>query len=318
VPINTWTSLSRWAAIYHLNQPERLTDSPLATYAIRSSRGELIVAIGSRDASWNGRQIHLGFDPEMVDGDVFLHGLDLQKNLAPLLCDRPLSFGNDSVIVLDPGHGGMNSGTISVLDHRPEKEFTLDLAKRLKPLLEQEGWTVYLTRTDDYDLALSNRVQFAESHHADLFISLHFNSSAPDRKQAGLETYCLTPTGMPSTLTRGFADLWQEYLPNNLFDVQNLQLAVRLHTALLRATGEDDRGVRRARFIGVLRGQKRPAILIEGGYLSNPAEAAKIENPDFRQKLAVAIAGALSRDRQGVVQVPITQAAGVGSNAVTQ
>lgn len=317
-PVNTWTSLSRWAAVYHLGQPERLTDSPLATYAIRSSRGELIVAIGSRDASWNGRQIHLGFDPEMVDGDVFMHGLDLQKNLEPLLCDRPLSFGNDSVIVLDPGHGGMNSGTISVLDHRPEKEFTLDLAKRLKPLLEQEGWTVYLTRTDDYDLALSNRVQFAESHHADLFISLHFNSSAPDRKQAGLETYCLTPTGMPSTLTRGFADLWQEYLPNNLFDVQNLQLAVRLHTALLRATGEEDRGVRRARFIGVLRGQKRPAILIEGGYLSNPAEAAKIENPDFRQKLAVAIAGALSRDRQGVVQVPITQAAGAGSNAVTQ
>jgi N-acetylmuramoyl-L-alanine amidase len=318
VPINTWTSLSRWAAIYHLGQPERLTDSPLATYAIRSSRGELIVAIGSRDASWNGRQFHLGFDPEMVDGDVFMHGLDLQKNLEPLLCDRPLSFGNDSVIVLDPGHGGMNSGTISVLDHRPEKEFTLDLAKRLKPLLEQQGWTVYLTRTDDYDLALSNRVRFAESHHADLFISLHFNSAAPDRKQAGLETYCLTPTGMPSTLTRGFADLWQEYLPNNLFDVQNLQLAVRLHTALLRATGEEDRGVRRARFIGVLRGQKRPAILIEGGYLSNPAEAAKIENPDFRQKLAVAIAGALSRDRQGVVQVPITQAAGAGSNAVTQ
>ena len=318
VPINTWTSLSRWAAIYHLGQPERLTDSPLATYAIRSSRGELIVAIGSRDASWNGRQFHLGFDPEMVDGDVFMHGLDLQKNLEPLLCDRPLSFGNDSVIVIDPGHGGMNSGTISVLDHRPEKEFTLDLAKRLKPLLEQQGWTVYLTRTDDYDLALSNRVQFAETHHADLFISLHFNSAAPDRKQAGLETYCLTPTGMPSTLTRGFADLWQEYLPNNLFDVQNLQLAVRLHTALLRATGEEDRGVRRARFIGVLRGQKRPAILIEGGYLSNPIEAAKIENPDFRQKLAVAIAGALSRDRQGVVQVPITQAAGAGSNAVTQ
>jgi N-acetylmuramoyl-L-alanine amidase len=318
VPINTWTSLSRWAAIYHLGQPERLTDSPLATYAIRSSRGELIVAIGSRDASWNGRQFHLGFDPEMVDGDVFMHGLDLQKNLEPLLCDRPLSFGNDSVIVLDPGHGGMNSGTISVLDHRPEKEFTLDLAKRLKPLLEQQGWTVYLTRTNDYDLALSNRVQFAETHHADLFISLHFNSAAPDRKQAGLETYCLTPTGMPSTLTRGFADLWQEYLPNNLFDVQNLQLAVRLHTALLRATGEEDRGVRRARFIGVLRGEKRPAILIEGGYLSNPIEAAKIENPDFRQKLAVAIAGALSRDRQGVVQVPITQAAGAGSNAVTQ
>ncbi len=313
VPITTWTSLSRWAAVNHLSPPRRLADSPLATYTVRSDRGEMILAIGSRDALWNGRQIHLGFDPEMVDGEVFLHGLDLQKNLQPLLCDRPLMFGTDSVIVLDPGHGGMNSGTISVLDRRPEKEFTLDLAKRVKPLLEQEGWKVFLTRTNDYDLALSNRVLFAESHHADVFISLHFNSSAPDKKQAGLETYCLTPTGMPSTLTRGFADPWQEYLPNNYYDAENLQLAVRLHAALLRASGEEDRGVRRARFIGVLRNQRRPSILIEGGYLSNPVEAANIENPDFRQKLAEAIAAALSRDNQTVIQVPLTQAARANS-----
>jgi N-acetylmuramoyl-L-alanine amidase len=98
---------------------------------------------------------------------------------------------------------------------------------------------------------------------------------------------------MPSTLTRGFADPWSENLPNNNFDAKNLQFAVRLHKAVLNASGEEDRGVRRARFIGVLRGQKRPAILIEGGYLSNPQEAAEIENPDFRQKLAEAIAKAL-------------------------
>jgi len=253
----------------------------------------MILAIGSRDAEWNGRQIHLGFDPEMVDGEVYLHGLDLQKNLEPLLCEAPLTFGRGTVIVLDPGHGGMNSGTISVLDRRPEKEFTLDLARRIKPLLEGAGWVVYLTRTNDFDLSLSNRVLFADKHQADLFISLHFNSAAPDKKQSGLETYCLTPTGMPSTLTRGFADPWQEYLPNNNFDTQNVQLAVRVHAALLRSSGEEDRGVRRARFIGVLRGQHRPAILIEGGYLSNPVEASKIESAEFRQKLADAIARAL-------------------------
>ena len=87
---------------------------------------------------------------------------------------------------------------------------------------------------------LSNRVAFAEAHHADLFISLHFNST-PDRDKttAGLETYCFTPTGMPSNLTRGYADIWSQYFPNNAFDAQNLQLAVRLHTALLRATGRE-------------------------------------------------------------------------------
>jgi N-acetylmuramoyl-L-alanine amidase len=98
---------------------------------------------------------------------------------------------------------------------------------------------------------------------------------------------------MPSTLTRGYTDFWSENFPNNAFDAENLQLAVRLQTALLDATSLEDRGVRRARFIDVLHGQRRPAVLIEGGYLSNPHEAALIETPEFRQKLAEAVAYAL-------------------------
>lgn len=296
-PIVTWSSLSEWAARHQLAPPHRIAESPLVEYAIASKNGVLVLGIGSREATWNGTEITLGFPPEFIDGQLFVHGLDLEKNFEPLLCDPPLEFRpSHRVIALDPGHGGMNSGTISVLDKRPEKEFTLDLARRLKPLLEAEGWTVYLTRTNDTDLALSNRVAFAEAHHADCFISLHFNSAAPDKKENGLETYCITPTGMPSTLTRGFADPLNEVLPNNAFDAQNLQFAVRLQGVIARATGEEDRGVRRARFIGVLRGEKRPAVLIEGGFLSNPAEAARIENPAFRQKLAEAIAHALAFD----------------------
>jgi N-acetylmuramoyl-L-alanine amidase len=167
-------------------------------------------------------------------------------------------------------------------------------------LLETNGWKVFLTRTSDVLVTNSYRVTFAEMHRADLFISLHFNSTDKnkitgkrDEKTSGLETYCITPTGMPSTLTRGFEDNWSEILPNNAFDAQNLQLAVRVHSALLRATGMEDRGVRRSRFDTVLRGQNRPAILIEGGYLSNPAEAKLIESPEYRQKLAEAVAAAL-------------------------
>ena len=195
--------------------------------------------------------------------------------------------------MIDPGHGGSNTGTHSILDGRFEKEFTLDWARRLKPLLETNGWTVFLTRTNDAYVTNSSRVVFAGAHHADLFISLHFNSAAPDTKQAGLETYCFTPTGMPSTLTRGYADPWSEKLSSNDFDAQNLQLAVKLQGALLRAIGMEDRGVRHVRFIEVLRGQKCPAVLIEGGYLSNPHEAKLIESVDYRQKLAEALANAL-------------------------
>ncbi|HSY43714.1 MAG TPA: N-acetylmuramoyl-L-alanine amidase, partial [Candidatus Acidoferrum sp.] len=114
--------------------------------------------------------------------------------------------------------------------------------------------------------------------------------------QAGLETYCMTPTGEPSTITRNFADPWEENLPSNAFDPENLQLAVRIHSALLHGTGMQDRGVRRARFIGVLRGQSRPAILIEAGYLSNPDEATRIESSVYRQKLAEVLAQALKPD----------------------
>jgi len=292
-PVYTWTSLKRWALEQKIQPPNLLTKSPLVTYALSSSRGVMVLAIGSREATWNGVTLHLGFAPEIIDGEVYVHGLDLQKSFAPFLCESGPSFGTNRVIVIDPGHGGINAGTLGVGDRRPEKEFTLDWARRLQPLLEQEGWQVILTRTNDVDLALSNRVTVAESRHADLFVSLHFNSAAPDAKPAGLATFCLTPVGMPSTVTRGFPDLQFQSFPNNSFDTQNVQLAEQVQRALLRATGLEDRGVNRARFLGVLRGQRRPSVLIEAGFLSNPHEAHRIENPDFRQKLAEAVAAAL-------------------------
>jgi N-acetylmuramoyl-L-alanine amidase len=292
-PITTWTSLDRWMAGRSLGVPHRVAEGPLATYAVSSTNGVLVLAIGTQTAIWRGVEINLGFEPQLIDGQLFVHGLDLQKNLEPLLCGTPLAYGRSRVIVIDPGHGGVNVGTKSVLDGRFEKEFTLDWARRLKPLLAADGWTVFLTRTNDTDFSLADRAAFADAHHADLFISLHFNSAAPDTRQAGLETYCLTPTGMPSTLTRGYTDFWSETFPNNAYDAENLRLAVRLHAALLDASGEDDRGVRHARFIGVLHGQHRPAVLIEGGYLSNPHEARLIEDPEFRQNLAEAVARAL-------------------------
>jgi N-acetylmuramoyl-L-alanine amidase len=136
-------------------------------------------------------------------------------------------------------------------------------------------------------------VAFAEEHRADLFVSLHFNSAAPNQEQAGLETYCLTPAGMPSTLTRGYDDDLSLVFTNNAFDAENLQYAVRFHRALLTVI-RNDRGVRHARFLGVLRGQNRPAVLIEGGYLSNPGEARRIADAAYRQKLAEAVAAALA------------------------
>jgi N-acetylmuramoyl-L-alanine amidase len=292
-PVTTWTSLHSWAAENKLAAPRLISTAPVSAYSIGSANGTMVLDIGSREATWNGVEVQLGFGPQFIDDEIFVHGLDLQKNLEPLLLGPPLSFGN-RVIVIDPGHGGVNVGTHSVVDGRYEKEFTLDWALRLAPLLAANGWHVFLTRTNDTDVALSNRVMFAEAHQADVFISLHFNSTSDrNRETSGLETYCSTPAGMPSSLTRDYADTWSQSFPNNSFDAENLQLAMHLHTALLRSIGEEDRGVRRARFIGVLHGQRHPAVLLEGGYLSNPREAKRIESPEFRQKLAETVAAAL-------------------------
>ena len=310
--------MNTWAAQHGLGPLHLLSNQPVTTYALDSANGVMELAIGSREATWNGIEIHLGFQPQIIDGQVCVYGLDLQKNLEPLLCDPPLVLPpTNGVIVIDPGHGGANVGTHSILDGRFEKEFTLDWAERLAPLLEQEGWQVFLTRTSDTYVTNADRVAFAEEHHADLFISLHFNSLAPDEKPAGIETYCLTPTGMPSTLARSYADPWFAHFPNNAFDIPNVQLAVRLEGALLRATKMEDRGVCRARFMEVLLGQHCPAVLIEAGFLSNPGDARQIETPEFRQKLAQAVADALRPKPEAGSQKPENGMSASGTNKLS-
>jgi N-acetylmuramoyl-L-alanine amidase len=268
--------------------------APAPAYALSTPGGGLVLRAGSQVAYWDGLDVRLGFAPQMMGGRPFVHVLDLKKTLEPLLVGSHMSFlKTNPTIVIDPGHGGQDSGTKCVLGHGCEKDFTLDWARRLGWLLATNGWRVFLTHNNDTDLSVSNRIVFAEAHKADVFLSLHFNSAAPDDQQAGLETYCLTPTGMPSTVTRGYHDDAALAFPNNAFDAENVQFAWQVHRALLQVNGRHDRGVRRARYLGVLRGQNRPAILIEGGYLSNPREARRIADPEYRQKLAEAVAKAL-------------------------
>ncbi len=259
-----------------------------------------------------------GVCPQLIDGQPCLHTLDLNKTVQPLLeADTAPVLSQNSVIVIDPGHGGGNAGTRSVLGNHYEKEFTLDWGLRLQALLLSSGYKVYLTRSNDNDLALSNRVTVAAQRKADLFISLHFNSAGPNDNEAGLETYCLTPSGMPSSLTRDFPDEVHQTFPNNSFDTQNLWLALRIHRALLQVNGHHDRGIRRARFPGVLRNQQRAAILVEGGYLSNPQEARLIGDPAYRQELAEAVAKGLLESSNTSGTVALNSSSAQGSTKTT-
>lgn len=293
--VNTWIPLKQWAADNKVGPVQRISDGDEPTFALKASNGLLFLRPNDQVAFWNSMELHLGFPPRLTGDQLFVHSLDLAKNIEPLLHHLELPPANNRVIVIDPGHGGSNLGTSNILGGSHEKEFTLDWARRLAPILATNGWKVFLTRTSDADVSLTNRVAFADACKADFFISLHFNagSSPADREEAGLETFCVTPTGMPSTLTRDYEDNAALVFPNNRFDAENLQYAVRVQRSIMKISGARDRGVRRARFMTVLRGQNRPAILVEGGYLSNPREAKHISDPAYRQKLAEAVAAAL-------------------------
>ena len=306
VPIvEAWVPLAKWCGAKGLSGLTRQTGTPHPTYQIQLPQGLLVLHVGSLHATFNGVQIRLGFAPQMISGQPFVHSLDLAKTVEPLqrLADIPAGFGG-AVILLDPGHGGPDAGAASVLRGHSEKDFALDWALRLRSLLVAQGWQVHLTRTNDVEVPVAVRAQMAESLRASLFVSLHLNSAGVNRTESGVETYCLTPARMPSSLTRGYPDDLRASFPNNLFDVQNLQLAVRVHRALTSIPGTTDRGVRRARFLGVLRPQQRPAILVEGGYLSQPAEARLIATTAHRQKLAEAVARGIGTPRQQIAEIP--------------
>jgi N-acetylmuramoyl-L-alanine amidase len=290
----TWVPLDLWCRANGIGSLREVKFRQATAFVLATATGMLLLRPGSDSAEWHGVELRLGFAPRMVHGQPFVHALDLEKTIEPLLSrPRERRRGAQRVIVIDPGHGGEDAGAPSVLGGHYEKEYTLDWARRLGRLLAADGWRVFLTRRLDLDVPIAKRIAFADAHKADLFVSLHFNSAGRDRTQEGLETYCLTPEGLPSSITRGYGDDPTLIFPNNAFDRSNFRLACRIQRALLRVNGDRDRGVRRARFLGVLRGQHRPAVLIEGGYLSSPREARLIAEPAYREKLAQAVARAL-------------------------
>jgi N-acetylmuramoyl-L-alanine amidase len=219
------------------------------------------------------------------------------------------------VIVIDPGHGGVETGAIGPSGLQ-EKDLTLDLARRLKTLLERQGATVVLTRDEDRVLPLDDRTAIANHNRAILFISIHLNASK--RKSAvGAETYFLS-TSATDAEARTLAGLENKaYEPpdaapkaegappghelelilwdmaQNSFLVESSKLAEAIQNELNTATGVRDRGVRQAPF-RVLMGATMPAILVEAGFISNPEEEARFKDDAYKDKVAEAIARAVS------------------------
>jgi N-acetylmuramoyl-L-alanine amidase len=252
-------------------------------------------------ASVNGVNVWLSFPVVESAGVPYVSYLDWQTTLQPLL-SASSGPGSIHLVVIDPGHGGRDTGNRCGGEN--EKKYTILLALELRDQLKKAGIKAVLTRTTDTYVDLDDRPAMARALGADLFISLHFNASEEDpRDVQGIETYCLTPVGASSTNSRG-EGAGSPATDGNHNNAKNLRLAYAIHRSLTRTLGVEDRGVRRARF-EVLRDATVPAILIEGGYMSHPQEGRKIFSAAYRKQMAHAIVnGILAYQGLGPVASP--------------
>ena len=214
--------------------------------------------------------------------------------------------GGIRTIVIDPGHGGSNTGAQGPAGTL-EKELTLQLARAFSAQLQRRlPVRVVLTRNEDAELPLDTRVAVANQQKADLFISLHLNSS-PGQGVQGAETYFLS---MVASDDRAAQSAQAENAGDPLIDLQLIlwdlaqshhmtesqRLAGLIQEELNEALELRNRGVKQAPF-RVLMGAAMPAVLVELGFLTNPREEERLNDPLYRARLADALVDAVSRYR---------------------
>jgi N-acetylmuramoyl-L-alanine amidase len=231
-------------------------------------------------------------------------------------------------IVIDAGHGGHDSGTLGA-DGIQEKDVVLDVALRLGKLLHDRlGAEIIYTRSDDTFIPLETRTAIANKAQADLFLSIHANSS-PDASARGVETYYLNFTSDPTALDvaarenavsdqsiHQLSDLVKKIaLKDKIAESREFAADVEssLYAGLAKGNaGLKDRGVKKAPFV-VLIGANMPSILAEISFVTNPRDAEQLEQPEYRERVAESLYKGVARYEGGLSGTrPPTERAAVG------
>jgi N-acetylmuramoyl-L-alanine amidase len=256
----------------------------------RSPQHTIRLKVGSPDMYLDGVHYVMSFPIENGDRDWLVSRMDVIKLFEPVLRPTEIS-GRHSIrgVVIDAGHGGSDNGAVSARGGM-EKDYTRDTAFRLESILRGQGLKTVLTRRSDVFVDLYERAHIASLYPDYAFVSIHFNSAMEEAR--GLETYCLSPRGAASTSSAYLTRSDIQKLPGNDYDPANILLASMVHSEIIKLNSGDttaDRGIKRARFV-VIKQNVLPAILVEGGFVSNRMEAAQINTTGYRQRLAEAIA----------------------------
>src|SRR5215469_13970797 len=202
-----------------------------------------------------------------------------------------------AVVVLDPGHGGQDSGAIC--GGVSEKDLTLDVARRIDRLLDSEGIATLMTRVGDTYVSLADRAAFANRVRNCIFVSIHFNEDNQP-VASGVETYYAA-----HQITAGsFLASWLPFLWRPLSDSPNAEsrnLAELIQEAVVARTGTIDRGTQARQFF-VIANVTSPAVLVEGGFLTNKEDISKLATEDYRDQIAAAVADGILRYRDAARQ----------------
>ena len=263
-------------------------------FVSRNASHSISLKVGNSDMYLDGVHYVMSFPIESGGNDWLVSRMDVIKLFEPVLRPTEIS-GRHTIrgVVIDAGHGGTDNGATSRLG--AEKNYTLDTAFRLRKILQDAGLKVVFTRSNDVFVDLYERAHIASLYPDYAFVSIHFNSATPEAR--GLETYCLSPRGAASTSSAYLTRSDIQKLPGNDYDTQNILLASCVHSEIIKLNPGDqsaDRGVKRARFV-VIKQNVLPAILVEGGFVSNHMESSRVDRPDYRQSLATAIARGVIR-----------------------
>jgi N-acetylmuramoyl-L-alanine amidase len=256
--------------------------------------------VDSRKAEVAGVTVWLSLPIVNRSGVALVSLADLRTTLEPVLFPRK-SDTRIKTICLDPGHGGKDAGKAD--HHNYEKQYTLLLARQVESLLKDDGFNVVLTRTADETVELPDRPLMASRRGADLFVSMHYNAADTDVR--GVEVYCLAPAGMNSSDVGGGKSSQPADI-GNAQDERNALLAYEVLKSITHGLPLEDRGMKRSRF-EVLREARMPAILIEGGFMSQPEDAKNIYDPAFRKRMARAIADGILAYKRALEKQGLTK-----------
>lgn len=209
----------------------------------------------NRAEQLRSRLVSAGLPAQIIEGSAPVASAPQPSTGTPSI---PRARQGQLTVVIDPGHGGRDPGAVGIGGLR-EKDINITVSRRIQRSLQDRGINAILTRSDDREIDLDPRVDFAERANADVFVSIHSNAISLSRPDVnGLETYYYSS---------GF------------------RLAQTIHNAVLQRTDLRDRGVRRARFY-VLVNTSMPAVLVETGFVTGREDAARFRNPAEVNKIA--------------------------------